>query len=180
VPYTGTTNTPNGFQGWGQFFPPIATIGGYYPTYQPAIGTPGQDHHLGAVLAGGKDWAWMAAPGENLVLPDGLGTFEDTQPFGGHGGIAAYSEGKYILQGYDGQWGQYASQWFLYTETGTFLGQFGHGFTTPAPSDGSEYPFAAGNIWTMTVAQCGKDVCIYNSDEGYHPGFHVIKISNLP
>src|ERR1019366_1891841 len=34
VPYTGTTNTPNGFQGWGQWFPPIATTDGYYPTYQ--------------------------------------------------------------------------------------------------------------------------------------------------
>jgi hypothetical protein len=115
-----------------------------------------------------------------LTLPDGLGTFNDTPPFGGHGGIAAASEGKYILQGYDGQWGQYASQWFLYGEHGNFINQFGHGFTLPAPSDGSEYPAAAGNIWTMTTAPCGTNLCLYNSDEGYHPGIHVWSISNLP
>jgi hypothetical protein len=182
VPNAGATTTPNGYAGWGQTFPPIPTTGGYYPTYQTAISTPGQDKHLGAVLAGGTTWAWTGAPGAMLTAPDGLGTFTDVQPFGGHGGIAAASEGKYIIQGYDGQWGPYASQWFLYNETGTFLGQYGHGFTLPAPSDGSEYPFAAGNIWTMSTAMSTDGKCIYliNSDEGYHPGVHVTQFCNLP
>jgi hypothetical protein len=180
VPNTGVTTTPNGYAGWGQTFPPIATTGGYYPTYQTAISTPGQDHHLGAVLAGGSNWSWTGAPGALLTAPDGLGTFTDIQPFGGHGGIAAASEGKYVLQGYDGQWGTYASQWFLYGETGNFISQFGHGFTLPAPADGSEYPSAAGNIWTMATALAGNCIYLLNSDEGYHPGVHVTKICNLP
>jgi hypothetical protein len=175
----GTSLTPVGYQGWGQWFAPIPTTSGYYPTYQTAISTPGLDRHMGAVLAGGSNWAWKAAPGADLILPDGLGTFEDTQPFGGHGGIAAFSEGKYIVQGYDGQWGQYASQWFLYGETGNFIGQFGHGFTLPAPADGSEYPGAAGNIWTMTTVVNGSCLYLYNSDEGYHPGIHQWAICGL-
>jgi hypothetical protein len=180
VPNTGATTTPNGYQGWGQWFPPISTTNNYYPTYQTAVSTPGSDKHLGAVLAGGTNWSWTAAPGALLTLPDGLGTFNDNPPYGGHGGIAAASEGKYILQGYDGQWAQYASQWFLYSETGTFIGQFGHGFTLPAPSDGSEYPAASGNIWTMGTAQTGSDIILINSDEGYHPGINVTHIKNLP
>ena len=158
----------------------ISTTNNYYPTYQTAVSTPGSDKHLGAVLAGGTNWSWTAAPGALLTLPDGLGTFNDNPPYGGHGGIAAASEGKYILQGYDGQWAQYASQWFLYSETGTFIGQFGHGFTLPAPSDGSEYPAASGNIWTMGTAQTGSDIILINSDEGYHPGINVTHIKNLP
>ena len=174
-----TALTPNGYGGWGETFPPIATTGGYYPTYQTAISTPGQDHHLGAVLKGGTNWAWMAAPGANLTAPDGHGTFTDNQPFGGHGGIAAFSEGRFILQGYDGQWGTYASQWMLWSEAGALIGQFGHGFPTPAPVDGTEYPSAAGNIWTMTTATSGNEIYLYNSDEGYHPGIHQWRISGL-
>ena len=174
-----TSLTPNGYQGWGQWFAPIPTTGGYYPTYQTAISTPGQDRHLGAVLAGGKNWSWVAAPGAILAAPDGHGTFTDNQPFGGHGGIAAFSEGRFILQGYDGQWGTYASQWMLWSEAGALIGQFGHGFPTPAPVDGTEYPSAAGNIWTMTTATNGNDIYLYNSDEGYHPGIHQWRISGL-
>ena len=179
VPNTAGTITPNGYSGWGQWFAPIPTTGGYYPTYQTAISTPGQDRHLGAVLAGGKNWSWVAAPGAILAAPDGHGTFTDIQPFGGHGGIAAFSEGRFILQGYDGQWGTYASQWMLWSEAGALIGQFGHGFPTPAPVDGTEYPSAAGNIWTMTTATNGNEIYLYNSDEGYHPGIHQWRISGL-
>jgi hypothetical protein len=179
VPNTAGTITPNGYSGWGQWFAPIPTTGGYYPTYQTAISTPGQDRHLGAVLAGGKNWSWVAAPGAILAAPDGHGTFTDNQPFGGHGGIAAFSEGRFILQGYDGQWGTYASQWMLWSEAGALIGQFGHGFPTPAPVDGTEYPSAAGNIWTMTTATNGNEIYLYNSDEGYHPGIHQWRISGL-
>ena len=181
VPDTGGANTPAGYFGWGMAWPAIATTSGYYPTYNPSPGTtPGSDKHLGAVLAGGTNWSWTAAPGADLVNPDGLGTFEDDVAYGGHDGIAVFSEGKYILQGYDGQWGTFASQWFLYGEAGNFIHQFGHGFTLPAPSDGSEYPAAAGNIWTMGTAAAGNCIYLVNSDEGYHPGVHLTKVCNLP
>src|ERR1017187_9539936 len=160
---------------------PQATTGGYFATYNTNPGTtPGSDFHLGGVLSGASTWAWKASPGANLTAPDGKGTFTDVGSYGGHNGIAVFVEGKYILTGYDGQWGQFASQWMLWSEAGAFIGQFGHGFTLPAPADGSEYPGASGNIWTMATAICGKNTCLYNSDEGYHPGVHVWTIGNLP
>ena len=172
-----TSNDPNGSGGWGMGFNPQPTSGGVYPTYNTTIATPGLDHHLGGVLAGGKNWSWKASPGALIGSPDGHGTFTDFGAYGGHDGIAALVEGSYIFQGYDGQNGSFASQWMHWSEDGLLIGQFGH--SPRGGINGILFPGAASNIATMATVTVGANIYLYNSDEAYHPGIHQWKISGL-
>jgi hypothetical protein len=171
-----TSNDPNGNNGWGITFNPQPTSGGIYATYNAVPAIPGLDHHLGGVLAGGKNWSWTASPGALISSPDGHGTFTDFV-FGGHDGIAALVEGSNIFEGYDGMWASFSSQWMHWSEDGLLIGQFGH----PAygQTNGILFPGAAGNIATMATVAVGANIYLYNSDEGNHPGIHQWKISGL-
>jgi hypothetical protein len=173
------SNDPSVWGGWGMNSFPLKTTGGFYPTYNANVGLlSGSDHHLGAVLAGGTDWAWKASPGADLTVPDEQGTFNDNGGYGGHDGIAVFVEGSNVFEGYDGQWGSYASQWMHWNEDGLLIGQFGKGFNN-YPGDGSLILEAAGNIETMTTVSVGSNIYLYNSDEGNHPGIHQWKITGL-
>jgi hypothetical protein len=173
----GDINYPEGFGGWGMYNYPELTNSGVLVNYNTGAGVPGKDQHLGAVRFGGSTWAWMASPGGMLSTPDGHGTFPDNSP-GGHNGITALVEGSNIIQGYDGQYGTFSSQWMHWWDDGLLVGQFGHpanGWNT----EGGAYAGGAGNIATMSSAQVGQDIYLYNSDESYHPGVHRWRISNL-
>jgi hypothetical protein len=178
APWASPVNDPDGYQDWGMTAFPEATDGGIFATLNPDPATPGIDHHLGGVAAGGTDWSWKASPGAMLSTPDGKGTFTDVDNFGGHNGIAALVEGSNIFEGYDGQYGSFSSQWMHWSEDGLLIGQFGHP-ANGAVTGGTLYPGAAGNIGTMATVMAGNNIYLYNSDEGYHPGIHRWTISGL-
>ena len=177
VPGSQSTD-PVGWSGWGMESFPDITTGGIYVTYDAGVSTPGIDHHIGGVKAGGRDWSWKASPGEMIAAPDGEGTFPDAASFGGHNGISALVEGSNIFEGYDGQYGSFSSQWMHWSEDGLLIGQFGHPSNGLA-ADGTLFPGAAGNIATMATVTDGGNIYLYNSDEGYHPGIHRWTISGL-
>jgi hypothetical protein len=166
------TLDPLGFGGWGMTMFPSETASGYLPTYNTgATTTPGSDFHLGAVHLGNADWSWKTSRGEMLAVPDNQGTFTDVPAFGGHEGIAALVEANNIIEGYDGQYGTFSSQWMHWTDDGLLIGQFGHPASGYAPN-GSLFPGAAGNIASMVTISIDGQIYMYNSDESYHTGIH--------
>ena len=171
------TTDPIGFRGWGMIFWPEPTKNNLLVTYNtnPAPNEP--SYHLGGIPIGGTTWSWKASPGAMINTPDGKGSFPDINNHY-HNGIAALVEGGNIIEGYDGQYASFSSQWMLWSQDGLLIGQFGHPATGPAP-DGSLFPGAAGNIETMSTATVDGDIYLYNSDESYHPGIHRWKIGNL-
>jgi hypothetical protein len=175
--YGCTSNDPNEWGGWGMTTFPQPSSGGIYATNYPSPATPGLDHHVGGVLAGGKNWLWKASPGAVISSPDGHGTFPDIGGYGGHDGIGALVEGSNIFEGYDGQWGSFSSQWMHWSEDGLLIGQFGH--SASGETNGILFPGAAGNIATMATVTVGANIYLYNSDEGNHTGIHQWKISGL-
>lgn len=172
------TNEPYGFGGWGMSTFPKATENGYLITYKTSIAASGTAFHLGGLPVGGSDWSWKTSRGGFLATPDYAGTFPETNSYGGHNGIAALVEGSNVIEGYDGQYGSFSSQWMQWQEDGLLVGQFGHPANGYAPN-GTLFPGAAGNIAQMASVTVGNDVYLYNSDESYHPGVHRWKISNL-
>jgi hypothetical protein len=175
---TDQPTEPSGWAGWGMDNFPEATSGGIFVTYNTSVSTPGMDHHIGGVKAGGSDWSWKASPGAMLSTPDGEGTFTDISSYGGHNGISALVEGSNIFEGYDGQYGSFSSQWMHWSEDGLLIGQFGHSANGLA-TNGTLFTGAAGNIATMATVSTGDNIYLYNSDESYHPGIHRWKISGL-
>ncbi|WP_144312415.1 hypothetical protein [Terriglobus saanensis] len=172
-------NDPFGYGGWGMYMFPEATTSGNFVTYNTAtVDLTGQDFHLGGVKTGASDWTWKTSRGAAIQVPDGKGSFPDGPAYGGHDGIAALVEGNNILQGYDGQYGPFSSQWMHWWEDGLMIGQFGH----PAnvfDEDGGFFAGSAGNIGSMTSVYVGTDLYLYNSDESLHPGIHRWRISGL-
>jgi len=170
---------PFGYSGWGMRMFPEATTSGNFVTYNTVATTiSGFDFHVGGVRQGATDWAWKASRGAAIQTPDGKGSFPDGSAYGGHDGIAALVEGNNVLQGYDGQYGPFSSQWMHWWEDGLMIGQFGH----PANvynEDGGVFAGSAGNIASMASVSVGKDVYLYNSDESLHPGIHRWRISGL-
>ncbi len=164
--------------GWGMQEYPESTAGGFYVTYNTTTSLPGRDFHLGGVLAESSNWSWKASPGAQADFPDGKGTFTDLEAYGGHNGITALVEGSNVLEGYDGQYGTFSSQWMHWREDGLLIGQFGHPANGTA-ADGTLYPGAAGNIARMATVSVNGDAYLFASDESYHPGIHVWKISGL-
>ncbi len=169
---------PFGFGGWGMSTFPKVSDNGYLITYKTAPVLGGSTFHLGGLVAGGSDWSWKTSPGGNLSTPDDKGTFPEVNSYGGHNGIAALVEGSNVIEGYDGQYGTFSSQWMHWSDDGLMIGQFGHPASGIAPN-GTLYPGAAGNIATMASVTVGSDVYLYNSDESYHPGIHRWKIGGL-
>jgi hypothetical protein len=174
----GPDTDPQGWSGWGMTMWPEATSNGEVVTYNTNVSTPGEDHHIGGVMLGGTNWSWKASPGALITTPDGLGTFPDSQGFGGHDGIAALVEGSNIFQGYDGQSEPFSSQWMHWNQDGLLIGQFGHPSSGLNP-EGGNWAGAAGNIEKMSTVSANGNVYLYNSDESLHPGIHQWKISNL-
>ncbi len=172
------SNEPIGFGGWGMTFWPEPTSGNILPTYNTIPAPSEPSYHLGGVPIGGTTWVWKASPGGQITAPDGKGTFPDINSFGGHNGIAALVEGPYIIEGYDGQYGSFSSQWMLWSQDGLLIGQFGHPANGLAP-DGTKWPGAAGNIASMSTISMNGNIYLYNSDESYHAGIHQWKISGL-
>jgi hypothetical protein len=169
-------NDPYGSNGWAQNLWPQATTGGILVTYNTEPATPGEDHHVGGVQIGGNDWIWKASPGEDILSPDGQGTFPDT--YSGNDGITALAEGNSIFEGFAGNYFDFSSQWMQWSEDGLLIGQFGHA-CNPPPADGSLWPGCGGNIATMFTASANGNIYLYNSDENYHPGVHQWTISGL-
>jgi hypothetical protein len=171
-------NDPFGSGGWGMRMFPEATTSGYFITYNTSSTTvSGRDFHLGGVKLGSVDWTWKTSRGASIKVPDGKGTFPDYSTYGGHGGIAALVEGSNVIQGYDGQYGSFSSQWMHWWEDGLLVGQFGK--PTSFNADGGIIAETAGNIASMTSVAVGKDLYLYNSDESLHPGIHRWRISGL-
>jgi len=176
---TAAIEDPFGFSGWGMRMFPEATTSGNFVTYNTVATTlSGSDFHVGGVRRGATDWAWKASRGAAIQTPDGKGSFPDGSAYGGHAGIAALVEGNNVLEGYDGQYSAFSSQWMHWWEDGLMIGQFGH----PANvynEDGGVFAGSAGNIASMTSVSVGKDMYLYNSDESLHPGIHRWRISGL-
>ena len=171
-------NDPFGFGGWGMRMYPEATNSGYFVTYNTTNTTiAGRDFHLGGVMQGSNDWAWKTSRGALIKTPDGKGSFPDYSSYGGHNGIAALVEGNNIIQGYDGQYGSFSNQWMHWWEDGLMIGQFGNPPSFSA--DGGMIAGTAGNIASMVSVSVGKDIYLYHSDEGLHPGIHRWRFSGL-
>jgi hypothetical protein len=173
-----TTNEPYGTGGWGMSTFPKATDNSYLITYKTTVAKTGTAFHLGGLPIGGSDWYWKTSRGGMLSSPDDMGTFPETNSYGGHNGIAALVEGSNVIEGYDGQYGSFSSQWMHWQDDGLLIGQFGHPAHGVVPN-GTLFPGAAGNIAQMATVTVGNDIYLYNSDESYHPGIHRWKISGL-
>ena len=159
---------------------PEKTASGMYITYRTSIATDFPSFHLGGVRADGSDWSWKVSPGNNAMpYPDGRGTFPDYDAYGGHDGIAALVSGHSVIQGYDGQYGNFSSQWMHWWDDGLFVGQFGAIVANYVNSDMAAPAGFAGNIAQMASTTVNGNVYLYTSDEGAHEGLHRWKISNL-
>jgi len=172
------TNDPFGYGGWGMATFPKGTQNGYVVTYKTSVSGDNSSFHIGGVPLGASDWSWKASKGRPISVPDDMGTFPEIDSYGGHNGIVALVEGSNILQGYDGQYGTFSSQWMHWLDDGLLVGQFGHPANGDAPN-GSLFPGAAGNIATMSTANVDGKIYLYTSDESYHAGIHRWEISAL-
>jgi hypothetical protein len=173
-----STNEPYGYGGWGMSTFPKASANGYFVTYNTGIAPSDIAFHLGGLKIGNFDWSWKTSRGGMLRSPDDIGTFPEINSYGGHNGIAALVEGGSVIQGYDGQYGSFSSQWMHWTDDGLLVGQFGHPANGKAPNE-SLFLGAAGNIAAMASATVGASIYLYTSDESYHPGIHRWRIGGL-
>jgi hypothetical protein len=172
------TLEPLGYGGWGMQTFPKPTSNGHLITYKTFPIESDTDYHLGGILLGSSDWSWKASRSAALSKPDNQGSFTKLNSFGGHNGIAALVDGNNVVEGYDGQYGSFSSQWMHWWDDGLMIGQFGHPADGLAPN-GTLFEGAAGNIATMASVTVGDSIYLYNSDESYHPGVHRWKISGL-
>jgi hypothetical protein len=110
-----------------------------------------------------------------------MGTFSNQSAFGGHNGQQPVVAGSYICMTYDGQYGVYGNQYFLYTDDGLFITQFGvSSRTTPyAWVGGPAVAGYAGNVGRFLAVIVSGTLYLYSSDEGEHAGFHQWQVSNL-
>jgi hypothetical protein len=140
--------------------------------------------HLGAVNAGGNEWAWQASPAGTIDEP---GRFQ-TRSIDGHvnyGGNMVWAVGQHIVFGYHGEGfadpkssaiGQ-ANQFYHFHETGLLLGQFGVP-TTRASGDAAAG--VAGNAFSNILLPRGSSsLLLFHNEELQHGGVHRWTIDNL-
>ena len=159
---------------WGMTNRLPITESGVLVSYNPQASHSGPSMHLGGIQTNSGAWLWNASPGGQITAPDGKGTFPDVDAFGGHNGVSVFAEGRNVVYGYDGQNGNFSSQWMHYNEDGLFVGQFGQtNDGTPRFGDRSEAVAGfANNIATMFMAKAGKNLYMYCVDEAIHGGVH--------
>lgn len=150
------------------------TESGVLVSFNPQANQSGQSMHLGGIQLNSGKWLWHASPGEQIMAPDGKGTFPDLDAFGGHNGVSVFAEGRSVVYGYDGQYGSFSSQWMHYYDDGLFVGQFGQTHdSSPQFEDRREAPAGfASNIATMFMVKAGKNLYMYCVDEAVHGGLH--------
>ncbi len=166
----------------------IPIYGGKYPKRPAGAATPA--FHLGGLPLGGSALAWQTQPEKPLRYPDGRGTY-NSQTHESNTSNGAHAINHDIFAGYNGNWAQFACQYFHYRDDGLLVGQFGwrgsddypfFGTAAGYPDPRLGQPLApgfCGNNMMFKVVQVGKDYYIYSADEGYRAGLHRWHISNL-
>jgi hypothetical protein len=174
--------------GWGGIAQADLSTSGYYAFCAPNPAYYSPSYHLTGVkrgqtnaTAGLATHSWYGCPSGNVFIPDGMGTFSNQSAFGGHNGQQCLVAGGYIIMTYDGQYGVYGNQYFVYTEDGLFVAQFGVsvGATAAAWVGGPAVAGYAGNIGRFIAAVVSGTLYLFSSDEGEHAGFHMWTVSNL-
>lgn len=170
----------------------MPSAGGVIPVYD-ATGsnknvTPGTlAFHLGGLPVNGTALAWQTLPEKPIVYPDGRGSYATKSA--SNFGNGAHTIGHDIFAGINGNWQQFACQYFHYRDDGLLVGQFGWRSSDMYPSVSRGHPDPmqgqplapgfCGNPVMFKVVAVGSDYYIYNADEGYRAGIHRWHVSNL-
>jgi hypothetical protein len=143
--------------------------------------------HLGGVAKGASQWLWAASPGylTGGVYgdgPDGLGSYStDADSFGGWAGSTAWTNGRNVVYGYNGQWSHYSNQFMHFWDNGLFVGQFGVSGdvgTVDYPDAGPVAGFAS-NAFSPVMVRNGSALYVYQTDEMVHSGLHRWRIDGM-
>jgi hypothetical protein len=170
---------------------------GVYVIYQAGAGTTLGHPHLGAFVAGNSSFIWQTHRDECMHVPLFDGGFPSgdntrghacpgTNGYGGHAGINAYAEGKYIYSIYDGQYATWGNKFDQWSEDGLLIGEFTQASPTVSRRIGKTpplipYGFAA-NFLQAAVATVGSDQYLWvGSESGFTPlsEWHISNLGSI-
>jgi hypothetical protein len=173
-------------------------------------------YHLAGVPAGGSATAWHAELEANIEYPllqvdpglrnpsipspstqvNNLGIYSTWPTYYGpqNMGFETHSIDNLIFSAVDGNWQQFSCQFYLHSDDGMFVSQFGWRSTGYYPANGYSggapestqaealAPGRCGNPAMFKIVKVNGDVYLYVTDEGYRAGvqrWHIWNISSL-
>lgn len=143
--------------------------------------------HLAGLPLNGSAYRWRTMPEAPILYPDGRGTYSALRNNNEANEIRSVHHD--IFAGINGNWQEFASQFYHYRDDGLLVGQFGwrdlpeyrgQAWGRPDPWNNQALaPGFSGNPIMFKIVQVGKDYYIYTPDEAYRAGIHRWHISNL-